>query len=197
MSFIGPGYQPLFREGEPQVAQRDVLERWELLEPLLPYRGVMVDVGSNYGWFGLRACMSRPELHVISVEPDVDCLSVQSDLVEEHELWDRMHLFSEPLEGFWVADIVDRVDLVLMLSVLHWFADPERVVREAAAVSDRIVFDYPDIGNTAAHNRGGRAYIGHIVDWLNGLRLGDVQVVGRVPHHVSEHDSWLVQLSTV
>jgi SAM-dependent methyltransferase len=194
MSYIGPGYQPLLREGEPQDSQRDVLRRWKLLEPLLPINGVVVDVGSNYGWFGLQTCLSRPNVHVISVEPDVDCLGVQADLVEHHKLWDRMHLFSEPMSGFWVADIVDRADVVLMLSVLHWFDDPERVVREAAAVSNRIIFDHPDVGNVAAHNADGRAKIGHIVGWLEGLGLGDVEVVGRVPHHVSEHDSWMVQL---
>jgi hypothetical protein len=132
MSFIGEGYQPLFREGVPQVAQRDVLQRWELLEPLLPSRGVMVDVGSNYGWFGLRACLSRPELRVLSVEPDVECARIQSELVVEHGLQDRMEVLTRPVDGFWLGEVVERVDLVLMLSVLHWFKDPVRVVSEAA-----------------------------------------------------------------
>lgn len=194
MSYIGPGYQPLLGAGV--ESQRDVLRRWELIEPLLPEEGLMVDVGSNYGWFGLQAALSRPGLEVWSVEPDVDALAVQEQLVSDFELWDRFNTFSSPMnDRFWLADLVDvRIDLVLFLSVLHWLDDPEGVVGEAARVSDRMIFDHPDVDNAAAHNRSGRAYMGHIVDWLKGLDLGEVEVLGRVPHHTSQHDSWMVQL---
>jgi hypothetical protein len=65
-------------------------------------------------------------------------------------------------------------------------------------MSDRVVFDFPDVGNFRALARNDALNrIGNIVGWLEQLQLGDVEVVGRVPHHVSEHDSWLVQLSTV
>jgi hypothetical protein len=57
-----------------------------------------------------------------------------------------------------------------------------------------MIFDHPDVDNTAAHNRSGRAYMGHIVDWLKNLDLGEVEVLGRAAHHTSQHDSWMVQL---
>ena len=64
-------YQDVLLDGEKVLSgARDCPQRWEAIEPHLPAAGSILDVGSNFGWFGLKICQSRPESVVASVEAD-------------------------------------------------------------------------------------------------------------------------------
>ena len=62
---------------------RDCHERWRVIEPHLPAGGAFLDIGSNFGWFGLKICESRPSAVVASVEADP-----RSALIRQHEKFD-------------------------------------------------------------------------------------------------------------
>jgi len=64
--------------------QRDCQGRWELLAEHLPRSGTILDVGSNFGWFGLQVCQTRPECVVASLEADLGSAEVQRQVLESN-----------------------------------------------------------------------------------------------------------------
>ena len=64
---------------------RDCMGRWEALAPHLPQAGTILDVGSNFGWFGLQICRTRPQCVVASVEADLRSAAVQRQVLQSHD----------------------------------------------------------------------------------------------------------------
>src|SRR5437016_2940122 len=63
---------------------RDCEARWELIAPHVPLAGTVLDIGSNFGWFGLRICQEYPECVVASVEADEQSGTVQREVLRSH-----------------------------------------------------------------------------------------------------------------
>ena len=78
-------YQDVVIDGQTLCrGTRDCSARWEILDPHLPHRGAILDVGSNFGWFGLQICRSRPDCVVASAEADLRSAAVQYEVLRSH-----------------------------------------------------------------------------------------------------------------
>jgi hypothetical protein len=164
--------------------RRDCNRRWEWIRPLLPERGVLLDVGSNFGWFGLAACEAFADYVVASVEADEQSASVQRQVLRSHAER-RIALLTHPAGGR-LAEVFarsgQRLDAVLCLSVLHWMRDHREFLTRLAPISGRIFIEHPDPREQGAGVDRIRREIGPIGQYLRELLPGRHAILlGRVP----------------
>ncbi|HEX4149553.1 MAG TPA: class I SAM-dependent methyltransferase, partial [Pirellulales bacterium] len=140
-------YQDVRWAGQTIVrGRRDCNQRWRLIQPLLPARGAMLDVGSNFGWFSLAACEAFADYVVASVEADEHSAGVQRQVLESHR-HERIALLTQPADARLVEAFArsgQRFDAVLCLSVLHWMHDHREFLERLGAISGRMFIEHPD-----------------------------------------------------
>ena len=61
-------YQDAFYPGAVSAGVRECARRWELIERFLPTSGMVLDVGSNLGYFGIRMALRSEQIGVVSIE---------------------------------------------------------------------------------------------------------------------------------
>ncbi len=184
--------QTLFR------GTRDCAARWETLDPQLPRRGAILDVGSNFGWFGLQICRSRPDCVVASAEADLRSAAVQCELLR-HNRSDRVCLLTQPAGQAMArrfAAAGQRFEAVLCLSILHWIRDHREFLTTLGPISGRFLIEQPDPREDGAGVDRIRREIGPIGDYLRALfPRRPVQCLGRLPSHRASpwlREIWLV-----
>lgn len=124
---------------------RDCEARWQLIEPHLPRAGAVLDVGSNFGWFGLRIASTRPQCVVASVEGDLRAAAVQRDVLASHRA-DRIALLTDRLDAKSAARwgrMGQRFAATLCLSVLHWMPDHRQFLTELGRLTEMILIECP------------------------------------------------------
>jgi hypothetical protein len=164
--------------------RRDCHRRWELIRPLLPKRGALLDVGSNFGWFGLAACEAFADYVVASVEADEHSASVQRQVLQSHS-HRRIALLTHKANRR-MADVFarsdQRFDAVLCLSVLHWMRDHREFLTRLAPRAGRIFVEHPDPREVGAGVDRIRHEIGPIGRYLRELFPDRHTILlGRVP----------------
>lgn len=177
-----------------EPGERDCNERWELIAPYLPIQGLLLDVGSNLGYYGLRAIKTAPRIAVISVESDAEIATRQRDLAVRHGT-DRLCLVQGQIDSrttsVW-ASACDWIDLTLLLGVLHWFDDPAAVLRDLSTMSSRLIVELPDGRDRAC----GRSKINLWADdpqrWVRDVTGRQVVSLGQVTRHTSDAKSHLL-----
>lgn len=151
--------------------QRDCEARWALIEPDLPAAGVLLDVGSNFGWFGLRAAATRPGMIVLSAEADERSARVQQALLAAHDAA-RIALVTRRAGTSMLQRLAateQRFDAVLCLSILHWMPDHREFTRALAKHAARIFFEYPDPRETGVGLQRIRDEIGDFETYLRSI----------------------------
>jgi hypothetical protein len=139
-------YQDVILNGQTAVrGARDCTSRLDLIVGHLPRCRSLLDVGSNFGWFGLKLCQAFPECVVASVEANPRSARIQRLALASHA--DRRmclvtRLADARLAEFW-AQAGRPIDAVLCLSVLHWISDHESLVSRLGSVADRLFFELP------------------------------------------------------
>jgi hypothetical protein len=192
-------YQDVVLDGRTVLCgTRDCPQRWEAIEPHLPAAGSILDVGSNFGWFGLKICQSRPESVVASVEADHRSARVQRRVLQSN-CAERICLLTDRAgqrlaERFCRAG--QRFDAVLCLSVLHWIGDHRQFLSRLASIAGRLLIEQPDPREEGAGVARIRGEIGATGDYLSSL-FGDrtVSCVARWPSHRDvryTRELWLV-----
>lgn len=149
---------------------RDCQARWEAIAPHLPPQGSFLDVGSNFGWFGLRLC-EAPRRVVASVEADERSATVQRAVLASHAL-DRICLLTAPAGARMACKFAaagQRFDAVLLLSVLHWMRDHREFLTLLGPIAGRIFVEQPDPTEAGAGVARLRREIGPIGPYLGGL----------------------------
>lgn len=192
-------YQDVVLAGETvRKGVRDCEQRWRLIEPYLPPAGTVVDIGSNFGWFGLKICESRPDCVVASVEADPRSALIQRKVLESHE-HRRIALLTASANCRMLARFAaagQRFDAALCLSILHWLPDHRRFLTRLGEMTDRIVLDYPHAGEIEAGNERIRQEIGDIEVYLGELFAGrPLHKIGGCPSHLDparRRSVWLV-----
>lgn len=159
------------KDGPSLPGARDCEGRWRALEPHLPPRGVFLDVGSNFGWFGLQIVQSRPEAVVISAEADLRSARVQQAVLRSHAAT-RVVLVTRragsTLAGEFSA-VGQRFDAVLCLSVLHWMADHRAFLTQVGAISGRLLIESADPREHGAGVERIRREIGMMGPYLESI----------------------------
>lgn len=175
---------------------RDAEERWSHIVGFIPEEGVLCDIGSNSGFFAVKAASSRPRLAVLSIEgatgPSVDQRSVLCDwgLPNVVQLQGTMDAVTADT---W-ASTCDAFDVVLLLAVLHWCDDPTRVLGALSSMAKTVILELPDAADEGA---------GGLTDWRDlwgddpaawvaAVTGRPVRLVARVGRHTSEAQGHLL-----
>lgn len=177
---------------------RDCHQRWRVIEPHLPAAGAFLDIGSNFGWFGLKICESRPGAVVASVEADSRSALIQRRILASHE-HRRIALLTDRADRRLVARFASagqRFDAALCLSILHWIPDHQAFLARLGQIAARIVIEYPHPDEADAGSTKIRAEIGDLADYLKRLfPHRPVEQIGDCASHLSSHyrrPIWLV-----
>ncbi|HLA85184.1 MAG TPA: class I SAM-dependent methyltransferase [Thermoguttaceae bacterium] len=165
-------YQDVILNG--QVAypgSRDCRGAWDAMLPHLPRAGTVLDVGSNFGWFGLQLCDHSLEVVVASVEADDRSAAVQRRVLESNQATRICLLTARAGVGMarQFQTVGQRFDAVLCLAVLHWMADHRAFLTILGAMSRRLFIEHPDPAEEGAGVEQIRREIGQIGPYLKTL----------------------------
>jgi hypothetical protein len=188
-------YQDELRADGIVRGERDCDERWTVLAPHLPDAGMLLDVGSNLGYFGLRAAIERPRLAVVSLEADPRIAARQRAIVAGHADLRRVMVLGGSLNANGAADWADTpdwFDAVLLLAIIHWFDDPAAVVRALSSMSGRLICEVPDAGDAGACGREKLELWKDPEAWFADVTGRHVRHLGRVTRHTSTEPSHMI-----
>jgi hypothetical protein len=187
-------YQDAYLPTGTVEGERDCDARWALVEPHLPERGMVLDVGSNLGYFGLRAAAERSEVAVVSIEADPHIARRQGELAEQHGTGRVAVLCGgvSAASSAALADTCSWFDLTLLLSILHWVDDPAAVVRALSSISGRMVCEVPDPADDGACGQDKLAAWSDPVAWFEEVTGRPCRRIGRMSRHTSSVPSHVV-----
>lgn len=188
-------YQEALHVGRTDPGDRESSERWELIREVVPDHGMVLDVGSNLGYFGLRMVQAEARVAVVSLEASATIADRQRRLLEEHETT-RICLVQGHMDAAiaetW-AGTCDWFELTLALSVLHWVDDPGRVLRALSSMSAILVAEVPDVADAGACGRRHLERWGsNPLDWFREQTGRDCELLARVGRHTSDVPSHLI-----
>ena len=181
-------YQDVMLGGEVAVpGTRDCAARWELVGPCLAGSRAVLDVGSNFGWFGLAACGENANCVVASVEADERSAAVQRSVLQSHD--QRRICLLTRRAGVKMAERFEaagqRFDAALCLSVLHWLSDHREFISALGRVSARIIVEHPHPDEMHAGIDRVRDEIGEVGSYLRALYPGRaVTMLGETMSHL-------------
>ena len=158
-------YQDAFYPGSVSAGIRECARRWELIESIVPSSGMVLDVGSNLGYFGIRMALQSEQVGVVSLEANQINAEEQAKIVRSHGMTRVCVInaaFNAQVSRDWVK-VCDWFDLTLLLSIIHWFDDPAQVVQDLSKMSARMIIEVPD-----AEDRGACGQT-HLQDWRDPL----------------------------
>jgi SAM-dependent methyltransferase len=192
-------YQDIVWSGETiRSGTRDCVARWQAMEAHLPATGTVLDVGSNFGWFGLQVCRERPDCVVASVEADPRSAAVQREVLQSNAC-PRICLLTAKAGNRMArrfAAAGQTFDAVFCLSVLHWIADHRQFLATLGAIAGRVFVEQPSPAEDGAGVERIRREIGPIGPYLGSV-FPDRSVIclaqwpsHRDPRHTRE--LWLV-----
>jgi hypothetical protein len=187
-------YQDAYSPSGSAKGERDCEARWPLVEAHLPERGMVLDIGSNLGYFGLRAASERPGVAVVSIEADPFIAQRQGQLAAELGT-DRVAVLrggvSAATTSAW-AEACPWFDLTLLLSILHWLDDPAAVVRSLSSMSGRMLCEVPDPDDEGACGQQKLAAWADPVAWFEEVTGRPCRLVGQMQRHTSATPSHVV-----
>jgi SAM-dependent methyltransferase len=138
---------------------RDCSERWNIIKKHMIFDDpttLTLDVGSAEGYFSYKIA---DELNgsVVSVEGSPAMITrqkkynksfIESDKVILHETVLTPELFTTEF-----IKVYNYFDYTLCLSVIHWFEDPDAMLKELATYSDTLFFEMPPLHDTKSYNQ--------------------------------------------
>ena len=188
-------YQEAIHVNGMEPGERDSSERWSAIAPHVPASGMILDIGSNLGFFGLRSTQLRPDVAVVSVEASASIAERQRQLLVEHQT-SRICLVHGSLDAATAAEWAETCDwfeLTLVLSVLHWMDDPGAVLRSLSSMSTKLIAEVPDVLDTGACGRLHLERWGSDpVAWFSEQTGRQCTLLARISRHTSAVPSHLV-----
>jgi SAM-dependent methyltransferase len=187
-------YQPRLFKNKTSSQGRECLERWDLFKEHIPDQGVIFDIGSSAGFFGVKTILEKARTRVLSMEASADEASMQRLILASHQT-DRICLINGMISGQMTerwSQMDDVLDLTLILSVIHWFDKPALVLRSLCRVSKKVIVEMLDKNDAGAC---GQAFIRDIDDpleWVREVTGMKAHLIARTTRHTSEHKSHLI-----
>lgn len=191
-------YQEALHPDRIEPGERDSEARWQAIKPYLPSDGMVLDIGSNLGYFGLRAVREQAGLAVVSLESSASIAERQRRLLEEHATT-RICLVSGRMDSSIAAEwasTCDWFELTLALSILHWMDDPAAVLRSLSSMSAALIAEVPDGSDVGACGGTHRDSWGSDpVQWFSEQTGRECTLLARIDRHTSDVPSHLILVS--
>jgi hypothetical protein len=155
---------------------------------------MVLDVGSNLGYFGTRMALRSEQLAVVSIEASQANAEEQARVVKSHALTRLCVInaaFNSKVSADW-ARTCDWFDLTLLLSIIHWFDDPASVVRDLSGMSARMILEIPD---SEDHGACGQTHLKEWrdpIEWTRTVTGRHCTLIGRGERHTSDASSHIV-----
>lgn len=187
-------YQDGLLRGNKAAGERDCKARWAIIREYVPARGMVLDIGSNLGYFGVRMVRCGCDVGVLSIESDDGIVAKQRRIVASHGIHRIciVHgVFSSRVSAAWVQTC-DWFELTLLLSVLHWFDDPAQVLRDVSQMSACLIAEVPDPSDAGACGQEKLKEWKEPVEWFRSVTGRRCSLVGRVKRHTSEVPSHVI-----
>lgn len=133
---------------------RDCVERWDMIKPFIKPNSVVLDLGSSFGYFARKIAKEIPGTLVLSFERDEKSALLQKKLLEQEKLTNVI-LLNHSLSSFDFArwlQVVEGIDCVLALSVLHGFGPREvsDILLYLSMLSPDLILEMPNENETKA-----------------------------------------------
>lgn len=187
-------YQDAFYPGSVSAGVRECARRWEFIEPYVPSSGMVLDVGSNLGYFGIRTALQNERVAVVSIESNQANAEEQARIVRSHGTMRVCVInaaFNSRVSADW-AKVCDWFDLTLLLSIIHWFDDPARVVEDLSKMSARMIIEVPDAEDRGACGQTKLQDWRDPLEWTRRATGRTCTLIGRGERHTSEAASHVI-----
>lgn len=187
-------YQDAFYAGSVAAGVRECARRWEFLEPYVPPSGMVLDIGSNLGYFGIRTALRSEHVAVVSIEANQANAEEQARIVRSHGMTRICVInsaFNSRVSGEWTK-LCDWFDLTLLLSIIHWFDDPAGVVRDLSKMSARMIIEVPDSEDRGACGQTKLREWRDPLEWTRSITGRQCTLIGRGERHTSEAASHII-----
>lgn len=141
-------YQDIWIRGQvKKKGNRECEQRYQCIKNYLrPYKGLplkILDFGANNGYFGFRIAWDNPEYDVYLV----DYNNYLPRIVDQNQL-ENVHLFHQYMDENQLIDLDKKYnfDLILLMSVLHHFENPVKVIKHFTMDTRKTIFEvsYPE-----------------------------------------------------
>lgn len=130
---------------------RECQARWDFIAPYLPSSGVIVDLGSNAGYFAQRAAES-PDRLIWSMESAPRRIEIQRDLLVENAAANVVLTAREMriLDWLKIESTTNRIDAIMALSVLEYLPPHELIetLRVFSRISPVLIVEFCDPDET-------------------------------------------------
>ena len=146
-------YQPIWCNGQVNdyyAFQRDCADRYEVIKALAsrftrPFS--VLDVGSNYGYFDVRLMEDFPNAICVLIDNKEVEPVLKENLMLDRSVVIKRKVTAKELES-WARS--ESFDIVLGLSVLHHFDEPERAYNAIRSLGWWSVFEVPGVDDLGA-----------------------------------------------
>lgn len=146
-------YQPIWCKGRVNdfyAFQRDCAERYEVVRELAsrfnrPFS--VLDIGSNYGYFPVRLMEDFPNAVCVLIDNKEVEPVLKENLQLDRSVVIKRKVTAKELEALARSE---SFDIVLGLSVLHHFDDPERAYNAIRSLGWWSVFEIPGVDDIGA-----------------------------------------------
>jgi hypothetical protein len=129
---------------------RDCNDRWSFIEKYISYdeQSLSVDVGSAEGFF-VKKLIEKTNGKVISIEGSDYVYKIQKEYISN----DKVEIYHTVLGSDNIKLVGDKIDNLLLLSVLHWFEDPDYVLNYLGNISENIFVELPNLDCNKSYNQ--------------------------------------------
>jgi hypothetical protein len=118
------GYQPIIIKGETILpGWRECIDRWEIIKPFIKSQDVIMDLGSQLGYFGLKIEKEFPEALILSVEGNYGAAEIQKLVLEANES-KNIYLINRILglnDLLRISRTTEAINTILCLSMIYEF----------------------------------------------------------------------------
>jgi ubiquinone/menaquinone biosynthesis C-methylase UbiE len=172
---------------------RDCSERWNIMDKFMDENpgAFSIDIGSAEGYF-TKKMVEKTKGRVISVEGSDHVYNRQlkyneNEIASGSVILVKMELTDKNLDLF----LDKQYDNCLLLSVLHWFNNPDNILERLSAASKKVYIELPELDDKKAWNQ---PYLKYIADNFGSLDRYIEKVSGKkiiseskVSSHTSEY----------
>lgn len=164
--------------------QRSVEDRWEVIKPHI-VGNTLVDIGSAEGAFSILSLEELGIKSILSIEQVKESVDEHIKLLNgKKSLICNSCLTEDVLLKMYNSCFYS--DVILLMSVLHWYKNPEKVLEYICSIGNIIICETPSVNDIGAC--GQDVVQKNIVDIIYkvGKKLNkQVEIIGKVKSHTT------------